>query len=233
MFKGFITALVTSLLAMYFLAACTPGPVSATRSAGYVVEGGVGEGKRWRDNRYFATEVKTEALASDGIHDPANTAISALQELAEALSAFPLDRRGGVDWVKAMDLGIIEPRADLKGQSQMAVLDMDIMFKDTGQMPWVKFPHIAHTKWLACSNCHPDIFIPKKGANSDIGMDGILAGEYCGRCHDKVAVALWTCERCHSVPHEGTPARWNEFMGVRPTAITGTQGDEANKKVGP
>lgn len=211
------TALLVSLVTVQWLSACTPAPATSTRSATYVVEGGVGEGKRWRDNRFFANEVKTEALATDGIHDPENAAISALQEPAEALSAFPLDRRGGVDWVKAINLGIIEPRADLRGESQMAVLDMDIMFKDTGQMPWVKFPHLAHTQWLACSNCHPDIFIQQKGAN-DISMDGVLAGEYCGRCHDKVAFALWTCERCHSVPHEGTPASWNEFMGVRPPA---------------
>jgi c(7)-type cytochrome triheme protein len=213
--RGLITVVFTLGGAMYLLSACTPAQNTATRSAQYVVEGGVGEGKRWRDNRFFANEVETEALATDGIHDPENSAINALQEPAEALSAFPLDRRGGVDWVKAIDLGIIEPRADLKGQSQMPVLDMDIMFKDTGQMPWVKFPHLAHTKWLACSNCHPDIFIQKKGANNP-SMDGILAGEHCGRCHDKVAFALWTCERCHSVPHEGTPKRWNEFMGVRP-----------------
>ena len=215
MFRGLTLVFFLSIVATPWLTACAPTSNSATRSASYVVEGGVGEGKRWRDNRYFAEEVKTEALATDGIHDPANTAIKSLQEPAAALSAFPLDRRGGVDWVKAMDLGIIEPRADLKGQTQMQVLDMDIMFKDTGQMPWVKFPHIAHTKWLACSNCHPDIFIMKKGANNP-SMDGILAGEHCGRCHDKVAFALWTCERCHSVPHEGTPKRWSEFMGVRP-----------------
>lgn len=215
MLRGCTAALLALLFAMPFLISCSPGSATATRSADYVVEGTGGEGKRWRDNRFFADEVKTEALATDGIHDPANAAISALQEPAEALSAFPLDRRGGVDWVKAIDLGIIEPRADLKGESQMAVLDMDIMFKDTGQMPWVKFPHNAHTQWLTCSNCHPAIFIQKKGAN-DISMDGVLAGEYCGKCHDKVAFALWTCERCHSVPHEGTPARWNEFMGVRP-----------------
>jgi hypothetical protein len=47
----------------------------------------------------------------------------------------------------------------------------------------------------------------KQGANNP-SMDGILAGEFCGRCHDKVAFALWVCERCHSVPHEGSPAKW-------------------------
>jgi len=215
MYRGLALLLFASSAFLPLLIGCAPSSNSATRSASYVVEGGVSEGKRWRDNRYFATEVKTETLATDGIHDPDNDAINALQEPAEALSAFPLDRRGGVDWVKAMDLGIIEPRADLKGETEMLTMDMDILFKDTGQMPWVKFPHIAHTKWLACSNCHPAIFIPQQGANNP-SMDGILAGEHCGRCHDKVAFALWTCERCHNVPHAGTPKRWSEFMGVRP-----------------
>lgn len=217
MFNRFTPVVLSALLVIPLLISCSPGPSSITRSAKYVVADSVTEGNRWRDNRFFATKIKTDALATDGIHDPANAAITTLQEPADALSAFPLDRRGAADWVKAIDLGIIEPRADLKGQTQMTVLDLDIMFKDTGQMPWVKFPHIAHTKWLACSNCHPDIFVMKKGAN-DISMDGVLAGEYCGRCHGKVSFSLWVCERCHSVPHEGTPARWNEFMGVRPAS---------------
>ena len=213
--RGLAVTIIASIFVAQFLSSCTSDRVSATRNAQYEVDSGVGEGKRWRDNREFASAVKTEVLETDGIHDPANASLSALQEPSEALSAFPLDRRGGVDWVKAMDLGIIEPRADIQGKTQMPVLDMDILFKDTDKMPWVKFPHIAHTKWLACSNCHPDIFIPKKGANNP-SMDGILAGEHCGRCHDKVAFALWTCERCHSVPHAGTPKRWMEIMGVRP-----------------
>lgn len=216
MFKGFTIALFLSLAVTQLLISCAPNSASVTRSASYVVDGSVSEGNRWRDNRVFATEIKTQALATDGIHDPANAAITTLQEPAEALGAFPMDRRGSADWVKALDLGIITPRADLAGKSEMTTLDMDIMFKDTGQMPWVKFPHIAHTKWLACSNCHPNIFIEKKGAN-DVSMDSVLAGEFCGRCHGKVSFSLWVCERCHSVSHEGTPARWNEFMGVPPT----------------
>lgn len=162
MFNRFTPVVLSALLVIPLLISCSPGPSSITRSAKYVVADSVTEGNRWRDNRFFATKIKTDALATDGIHDPANAAITTLQEPADALSAFPLDRRGAADWVKAIDLGIIEPRADLKGQTQMTVLDLDIMFKDTGQMPWVKFPHIAHTKWLACSNCHPDIFVMKK-----------------------------------------------------------------------
>jgi c(7)-type cytochrome triheme protein len=215
MYRGLIIVALFAVVTVQLLSSCTPTRKSATRSANYEVESGVGGGKRWHDNREYATEVKTEKLETDGIHDPKNPAISSLQEPSEAMGAFPLDRRGGVNWVKALDLGIINPRADIKGETEMTPLDLDIMFKDTDKMPWVKFPHIAHTKWLACSNCHPDIFIQKKGANNP-SMDGILAGEYCGRCHDKVAFALWTCERCHNTPHEGTPKRWMEFMGTKP-----------------
>lgn len=216
MFRSLMVMLIASIFVVQLLLACSTSRQSATRGSQYEVDSGAGIGKRWRDNREFATEVKTESLATDGIHDPKNTAISALQEPAEAMSAFPLDRRGGVDWVKAMDLGIIEPRADLLDKSKMMSLDMDIIFKNTDQMPWVKFPHLAHTKWLACSNCHPAIFIQKKGANN-LSMDSILAGEQCGACHGRAAFALWTCERCHNVPHEGTPGNWNKVMGVTPT----------------
>ena len=76
-----------------------------------------------------------------------------------------------------------------------------------GFMPWVRFPHKPHTKWLACSNCHPAIFLPQEGAN-DISMNKVLRGEYCGVCHDKVAFSLFVCERCHSVPHEGSGKKW-------------------------
>lgn len=215
MYRGLILAVLFSLAVIHLLSSCTTTRESTSRSASYEVDSGVGAGKRWHDNRVYATEVITEKLATDGIHDPKNPAISALQEPAEAMGAFPIDRRGGVNWVKALDLGIINPRADIKGESKMMPLDLDILFKDTDKMPWVKFPHLAHTKWLACSNCHPAIFIQKKGANNP-SMDGILAGEHCGRCHDKVAFALWTCERCHNTPHEGTPKRWMEFMGGKP-----------------
>jgi len=188
------------------LAACDRY-LTDSRSASYVVSSGAGLGKRWNDNRQFAERAKTEKLTEDGIHDPTNDAIHALQEPGDAMAAFPYDRRGGIDWVKALDLGIINPRADLQGKSEMVTMDLDVLFKDTGNMPWVKFPHIAHTKWLACENCHPAIFLPQIGADNP-SMDGILAGEYCGKCHDKVAFALWICERCHNTPNENSPPKW-------------------------
>jgi c(7)-type cytochrome triheme protein len=143
----------------------------------------------------------------DRYHDTDNNAIVVLQSPTKAMAEFPRDRRNEVDWVKTLDQGHIEPRADLRGESQMVTMDMDIIMKNTQFMPWVRFPHIAHTKWLACENCHPKIFLPKENANP-ISMNKVLRGEYCGVCHDKVAFSLFICERCHSVPHEGSGPAW-------------------------
>ena len=143
----------------------------------------------------------------DEYHDTDNNAIVVLQSPAKAMADFPRDRRNEVNWVKALDEGFIAPRADLLGKTQMVTMDMDILMKNTQFMPWVKFPHIAHTKWLACENCHPKIFIPQEGANP-ISMNKVLRGEFCGVCHDKVAFSLFVCERCHSVPHEGSGPAW-------------------------
>lgn len=196
-----------TLLAVIALLLTACSQSTATRSAGYVVDGSVNTGTSWRRSGKQAVTLDVESLASDGLHDLDNEAFSALQEPAEALAAFPIDRRGAVDWVKALELGIITPRADLLGETEISVLDMDIMFKDTGAMPWVLFPHDRHTKWLDCTNCHDEIFIPQAGANN-INMDAVLAGEFCGRCHGKVSFTLWVCERCHSVPHAGSPEKW-------------------------
>jgi len=193
------------MLALLLLAGCSPP--SSTRSAGYVVDGSVDTGTSWRRSGKATVTLNVESLSADGLHDPQNESFAALQEPAEALGAFPIDRRGAADWVKALDLGIINPRADLLGKSEMSVLEMDIMFKNTGAMPWVLFPHDRHTKWLDCTNCHDEIFIPRAGANK-ITMDAVLAGEFCGRCHGKVSFSLWVCERCHSVPHAGSPEKW-------------------------
>lgn len=182
-------------------AACSQGP-----GADYTVKGNFSAYQE-KDTRVYIDETRTEPLERDGIHDPRNDALHALQEPDKAMHHFPHDRRGNVDWAKAIDEGIIDPRASLTGNEEMLIMDLDIYLKDTGEMPWVRFPHLAHTRWLDCSNCHPAIFLPQKGAN-DISMDTILGGQHCGRCHDKVAFPLWTCERCHSVTHEGSPKAW-------------------------
>lgn len=148
-----------------------------------------------------------ESIAEDGVHDLENDAVVVLQDPKVAMADFPLDRRKQVNWVQALENGHINPRADLQGEGDMLVMDMDIVMKNTKFMPYVRFPHYQHTKWLDCSNCHPKIFIPQEHANP-ISMNKVLRGEFCGVCHDKVAFALFICERCHSVPHKESGKWW-------------------------
>ncbi len=148
---------------------------------------------------------KTPRLAEDGVHDPENDAVKVLQEPVESMIDFPMDRLGLINWVQALRDGKINPRRSRTGDEsegeKMEEMDMDVIMKQTANMPNVRFPHLAHTEWLTCNNCHPKIFIPQLEANN-VNMDAILKGEFCGRCHDKVSFSLLTCERCHSVPHE-------------------------------
>lgn len=152
--------------------------------------------------RHFQTEGEVVPVEKDGIHDPDNPAVEVLQPPSEAMTGFPRDNAGIVDWVQAIKQGYIEPRADIEGLTQKQTLDLDIVFTNTGAMPNVRFPHLSHTLWLDCSNCHPAIFEQKKGANKFV-MNDILQGKYCGVCHGKVAFPpTLNCVRCHSVPKD-------------------------------
>lgn len=150
-------------------------------------------------------------LAQDELHDPADPALHLLQNPTKALSALPRDGSGDqVNWVKALDDNYISPRLNLLSNIQSEVLDLNILFPDTGEMDMVDFPHKQHTEWLVCSNCHEEIFKYKARA-AKFGMFNILNGEYCGRCHGAVAFPLTECKRCHNVPRKSTasPARAN------------------------
>lgn len=143
------------------------------------------------------TPEKVKALVDSGIYSLDNDAIGILQNPTEALNDFPTNRRHEIDWVKALNDGLITPRANLDGTEVVEPLDMDVLMEQTAMMPHVTFPHKAHTEWLACENCHSEIFEPVKNGNP-ISMGKILKGEYCGRCHDRVAFSLFVCEKCHN-----------------------------------
>jgi len=151
---------------------------------------------------HFQTEGEVVPLAEDGVHDPTDEAIKVLQEPSEAMQGFPRDSQGIVDWVKVLDSGLINPRASLNGDMEMFPVDFNVILKNTGSMPYVRFPHRPHTIWLTCRNCHPKIFIPQAGGNP-ITMSAIIQGKYCGVCHGKVAFPpTKNCGRCHSVPRK-------------------------------
>jgi c(7)-type cytochrome triheme protein len=64
----------------------------------------------------------------------------------------------------------------------------------------VSFPHLRHEKAFKCADCHPKIFVDKKGAN-DISMKANMKGEFCGSagCHNSPkAFPLFECGKCHT-----------------------------------
>jgi c(7)-type cytochrome triheme protein len=161
----------------------------------------------WSRGMHYQTMGQVVPLAQDGIHDPTDSAVKVLQEPSEGMKDFPRDNAGIINWVKVLNEDLIEPRQSLTGEQTMYPIDFDIIFKNTGSMPNVRFPHLPHTQWLTCANCHPAIFLPQKGGNP-ITMSAIIQGKYCGVCHGKVAFPpTMNCGRCHSVPRESPGLR--------------------------
>lgn len=135
-----------------------------------------------------------------GLIDPSPDVLS--------LQYLPKDSYGFVDWVKSIKDGVITPRESMAEINKVikdedkAIYNKDVLIKSKMDfMPDVIFPHAQHNVWLKCSNCHPKIFKMKAGVNN-ISMAGIWKGQFCGRCHDKVAFPTRNCFKCHSVPRE-------------------------------
>ena len=149
----------------------------------------------------------------DGIHDAANDATRMLQTPLQAYAGLPKSNAGNyIDWSKALNDKKILPRADKQDpKAEMIALELNIVREVKGSMPDVVYPHRQHTQWLDCSNCHPAIFIPQKGANQ-MSMASIILGQKCGVCHGKVAFPISECRRCHSKEKE--PAKVS--AGVKP-----------------
>ena len=146
-------------------------------------------------------------LKDDGMHDPQNPGLQWLQNPGDALGRMPSDSTGNkVDWVRALEDGYIRPRSSITSEAEVRQLDTEIIMNDTGSLPGVMFPHRQHTRWLDCENCHEKIFKSIKGA-TPVSMSKILEGEYCGVCHGAVSFPLTECNRCHSVPLNGTPEK--------------------------
>ena len=160
-------------------------------------------------NRLLKKEKQRNAPPpQDGIHDPANEGTQVLQPPRIAYEGLPQSDFGNyVDWVQALQKGLLNPRYDRVDPTvEPLVMDLDIVREVKASMPDVVFPHKPHTQWLHCSNCHPKIFIPQKGANQ-INMSAIILGQKCGVCHGKVSFPITTksCKKCHSKPK---PKNW-------------------------
>ena len=192
-FFQFVLVLSISMSASFWL----PSSVASDFKAGAYEE----------SNGHFQLQGSVVPIAEDGIHDPENEASRMLQPPAEAMLNFPRDERGIINWVKTLDDGVINPRTGIKGDEKMHAVDFDVIFQNTASMPYVRFPHRPHTIWLTCKNCHPGIFIPQRGSNP-VTMAAIMAGEYCGVCHGKVAFPPYECKRCHREARKSVGLRY-------------------------
>lgn len=116
------------------------------------------------------------------------------------LRSFPKTPYGNkIDWVRAVNLGLITPQQTLQKEPyKPVVFDRTLNLEAAWtSVPPVVFPHKAHNQWLDCSNCHPDIFNVKKKTTKHFSMNFILEQKFCGVCHWKVAFPLDDCKRCH------------------------------------
>lgn len=197
---------MTTIKKRSFIAICVSGLLIALLPrVGFAQESR--DGDFWNTGEHYQIEGKVVPVEEDGIHDPTNDAVHILQEPVEAMAEFPRDSAGIIDWVKVLSDGLIAPRKGLYGDEEMHAVDFDVIFKNTGSMPYVRYPHKPHTEWLTCKNCHPKIFLPQKGGNP-VTMSGIMQGDYCGICHGKVAFPpTKNCGRCHSVPRDAPGIR--------------------------
>lgn len=182
------------------LIAAVAGTMLLMPSPGYVQDKKNGE--FWNAGEHYQLDGKAVPVYEDGIHDPSNDAVKVLQEPVDAMQGFPRDNSGVIDWVQTLEKGLIDPRKGLTGDEEMHAVDFDVIFKNTGSMPFVRYPHRQHTEWLTCKNCHPRIFLPQQGGNP-VTMSGIMQGNFCGVCHGKVAFPpTKNCGRCHSVSRD-------------------------------
>ncbi|MBI5837498.1 MAG: hypothetical protein HZB25_09660 [Candidatus Eisenbacteria bacterium] len=115
------------------------------------------------------------------------------------LALLPRDAIGHADWAEALRRGLFHPRAGIHGRryspGEAPRFGYDFFYHgpDTSFDAW--FPHSVHAEVIDCRQCHGPIV---QYRDQKISMSEVLDGEYCGRCHGKVAFPVITgCKRCH------------------------------------
>ena len=116
-----------------------------------------------------------------------------------ASKPFPSSPFGnGIDWVRALRRGLIEPARFLENVYEEMPFDKELQLQaEMMRIPPAIFPHKAHSEWMDCNLCHPAIFNIKAKTTKHFRMSMILKGEFCGACHRNVAFPMDDCSRCH------------------------------------
>lgn len=100
--------------------------------------------------------------------------------------------------------GVVPPPSDVAHKAlDTVIFNRYQRRRDQAHIPPAQFSHSGHqVNSMACSDCHPSIFIPIAGSN-DITMVKNMNGEFCGKCHNgqmDSPLASWdltNCKRCH------------------------------------
>jgi c(7)-type cytochrome triheme protein len=158
------------------------------------------EAQREREQAEQAAQAQRQAefgldfVAPEEGEPPAIEAVVVWKQAAEMLPKDDLDE---ADWVAALREGVIAPRNSIPGSrpAERIVFGFDFYLPGPDPSFDAYFPHSVHTEWLGCESCHPKIF---RTRGTQISMDEVFAGEYCGVCHGVVAFSLDNCTRCHT-----------------------------------
>src|SRR6266568_4287993 len=78
-------------------------------------------------------------------YDPENPDLGYLQRYDDAVAHLPIDEYGFPDWMRALRESSIQPRMGLAPNASMNILKLDVIMKNTREMPFVSFPHYSHT----------------------------------------------------------------------------------------
>lgn len=104
----------------------------------------------------------------------------------------------GVNWVELLRRGTIKPLTTLQTEPKTFQPQKTItMETQGGVIPPVFFPHRAHTDWLDCSSCHPELFPQGESREESARKYLFRPCRRCGSCHVRVAFPFNDCQRCH------------------------------------
>jgi len=100
--------------------------------------------------------------------------------------------------------GVVTPAQEVAHEAlDIVVFNRYQRRRDQAHIPPAQFAHSSHKSGnMACSDCHPSIFIPIAGSN-DITMVKNMNGDFCGKCHNGATdspLASWdltNCKKCH------------------------------------
>ncbi|MFI5398475.1 MAG: c(7)-type cytochrome triheme domain-containing protein [Candidatus Binatia bacterium] len=158
------------------------------------------------------TPTSTEGAPAALTKEPA-----AFKTWDDVVRLLPRDQVGNPDWVGALAEKVIAPRPGIAPEAvepEVLALDVEIVPKSDPAFK-VTFSHQKHGEWLACSNCHTDMFEMKAGATPMAAQD-VHAERYCAACHGKVAFNVVTgCLLCHlrNLPKDaGGSVDWNRAV---------------------